>query len=67
MERDAGCVESTMSTTKDQFWQYANEAYLSAYGAKTEKDREEFFDLARTWTQAALAERRVNRDAKIAA
>jgi hypothetical protein len=58
-----------MSTTRDQFWQYANEAYLSAYGAKTEKDREEFFDLARTWTQAALIERRslVERDMKIAA
>jgi hypothetical protein len=43
--------------------------YLSAYGAKTEKDREEFLDLARTWTQAALVERRalVERDTKIAA
>ena len=58
-----------MSMIRDQFWQYANEAYLSAYGAKTEKDREEFFDLARTWTQAALIERRslVERDMKIAA
>jgi hypothetical protein len=58
-----------MSTTRDQFWQYANEAHLSAYGAKTERDREEFFDLARTWTQAALIERRslVERDTKIAA
>jgi len=54
---------------RDQFWQYANEAYLSAYGAKTERDREEFLDLARTWTQAALVERRalVERDTKIAA
>jgi hypothetical protein len=62
-------MESSMSTTRDQFWQYANEAYLSAYGAKTERDREEFFDLARTWTQAALIERRslVERDTKIAA
>jgi hypothetical protein len=58
-----------MSIIKDEFWQYANEAYLSAYGAKTEKDREDFLDLARTWTQAALVERRslVNRDTKIAA
>jgi hypothetical protein len=58
-----------MSIIRDQFWQYANEAYLSAYGAKTEKDREEFFDLARTWTQAALVQRRslVERDTKIAA
>jgi hypothetical protein len=58
-----------MSIIRDQFWQYANEAYHSAYGAKTEKDREEFFDLARTWIQAALIERRplVERDTKIAA
>ena len=58
-----------MSIIRDEFWQYANEAYLSAYGAKTEKDRDEFLDLARTWTQAALAERRslVDRDTKIAA
>jgi hypothetical protein len=58
-----------MPTTRDQFWQYANEAYLSAYGAKTERDREEFLDLARTWTQAALVERGalVERDTKIAA
>ena len=58
-----------MSMIRDQFWQYANEAFLSAYSAKTEKDREEFFDLARTWTQAALIERRslVERDMKIAA
>jgi hypothetical protein len=58
-----------MSIIRDEFWQYANEAYLSAYGAKTEKDRDEFLDLARTWTQAALLERRslVDRDTKIAA
>ena len=58
-----------MSTKRDQFWQYANEAYLSAYDAKNEKDREAFLDLARTWTQAALVERRalVERDTKIAA
>ena len=58
-----------MSIIRDQFWQYANEAFLSAYGAKTEKDREDFLDLARTWTQAALAERRSlgDPDTKIAA
>jgi hypothetical protein len=57
-----------MSTKRDQFWQYANEAYLSAYDAKNEKDREQFLDLARTWTQAALIERRsiVEGDTKIA-
>jgi hypothetical protein len=58
-----------MSTTRDQFWRYAKEAILSSYGAETEKDRQDFLDLARTWTQAALVERRslVERDTKIAA
>jgi hypothetical protein len=58
-----------MSVIRDQFWQYAKEAVISAYGAKTEKDREDFLDLARTWTQAAVIERRslVDRDMKIAA
>jgi hypothetical protein len=41
----------------DQFWQYAKEAMLSACDAKTEDDRQSFFDLARTWTQAALEQR----------
>jgi len=57
-----------MSIT-DQFWQYAKEAILSAYGAEPEKDRQDLIDLARTWTQAALVERRsvVARDTKTAA
>jgi hypothetical protein len=42
----------------DQFWQYAKEALLSACEAKTEDDRHDLLELARTWTQAALAERR---------
>jgi hypothetical protein len=42
----------------DQFWQYAKEALLLACEAKTDDDRQSFFDLARTWTQAALVERR---------
>jgi hypothetical protein len=42
----------------DQFWQYAKEAMLSACQAKTDEDRRGLLDLARTWTQAALAERR---------
>jgi hypothetical protein len=45
-----------MSET-EQFWQCAKEAILSAIIAKTEEDRRDFFDLARTWTQAALVER----------
>jgi hypothetical protein len=48
----------------DQFWQYAKEALLSAYEAKTDDDRQSFLELAQTWTQAALVERRssVDRD-----
>ena len=44
-----------MSKT-DQFWQYANEAVLSACYAKTDDDRQGLLELARTWTQAALLE-----------
>jgi len=46
-----------MSIT-DQFWQYAKEAILSASYAKTDEDRQGLLELARTWTQAALQERR---------
>jgi len=41
----------------DQFWQYAREALLSAYEAKTTDDRKDLLELAQTWTQAALVER----------
>ena len=41
----------------DQYWQYAKEAILSAYDAKTDDDRQGLLELARTWTQAALQER----------
>jgi len=46
-----------MSKT-DQFWRYAKEAILSASCADNEEDRQGQLDLARTWTQAALVERR---------
>src|SRR5580698_455797 len=49
-------VSRSMSTT-DQFWQYAREALLSACEAETEDDRDNLFDLAQTWTQAALTAR----------
>jgi hypothetical protein len=49
-------VSRPMSTT-DQFWQYAREALLSACEAETENDRDNLFDLAQTWTQAALTAR----------
>jgi hypothetical protein len=45
-----------MSET-DQFWQYAKEA-LSACYAKTDEDKQGLLDLARTWTQAALQQRK---------
>jgi hypothetical protein len=45
-----------MSET-DQFWQYAKEALLSACNAKTDGDKQDLLDLARTWTQAALQQR----------
>ena len=48
----------------DQFWQYAKDALLSAYSAKTEKDRQAWLDLARTFTQAALVERRTQVDSR---
>jgi len=42
--------------TKEEFWQFAKEAVLSACDAKTNEDKQCLFDLARTWTQAALEE-----------
>jgi hypothetical protein len=41
----------------DEFWQYAKEALLSACHAKTDEDKQDLLDLARTWTQAALQQR----------
>ena len=46
-----------MSIT-DQFWQYDKEAMLSACYAKTDDDKQALLDLAQTWTQAALHERK---------
>jgi|HubBroStandDraft_3_1064219.scaffolds.fasta_scaffold40388_1 hypothetical protein len=58
-----------MSIKRERFWQYAKEAMLSASRAETERDKQDLLDLARTWAQAALVERRsvVDRDTKIAA
>jgi hypothetical protein len=46
----------------DQFWQYAKEAILSAYYAKTDDERLGLLELARTWTQAALIARHAQVD-----
>jgi hypothetical protein len=45
-----------MSIT-DQFWQYAEEAILSASYAKPGEDTQGQLELARAWTEAALLER----------
>jgi hypothetical protein len=38
----------------DQFWEYAQEALLWARQVKTEKEKRNLLELARTWSQAAL-------------
>jgi hypothetical protein len=57
-----------MSKT-DEFWQYAKEALLSALFAESDDERQSLMDLAQTWTQAAIVERRslVDHDRAIAA
>jgi hypothetical protein len=42
-----------------EFWQYANEAMISASRAKTDDERQGLLDLAQTWTQAAIVERQL--------
>jgi hypothetical protein len=46
----------------DQFWQFAKEAILSASYAKSDDERQDLLDLARTWTQAALMARHAQVD-----
>ena len=52
----AGTYEGAMSKA-DQFWRYAKEAVVLASTAETDVEKQGLFDLARTWTQAALLER----------
>jgi hypothetical protein len=42
----------------DEFWQYAYEAVLAAYYAESDDEKQGLLDLAQTWTQAAMMERR---------
>jgi hypothetical protein len=42
---------------RDEFWQYAEEALLSAIAAKSDADRKNLLELAQTWTRAALLQR----------
>jgi hypothetical protein len=51
-----------MSKT-NEFWQYAEETILSAHYAESDEERQALLDLAQTWTQAALIERRAQGDA----
>jgi hypothetical protein len=44
---------------RDRFWQYAKEAMLLAYEAKTNEDKQALLDLSRTWALAAIAERHI--------
>jgi hypothetical protein len=45
-------------SVSDQFWQYAKEAVLAASLAESDDEKLGLLDLSRTWTQAALIERR---------
>jgi hypothetical protein len=47
-----------MSKT-DSFREYAEEALRGAYESKTEGNRQALFDLARTWTEAAVQSERI--------
>jgi hypothetical protein len=47
----------------DQFQQYADEAMRWACRAKTEKEKQAFIDLVRTWTKAALQSEHIFGDA----
>jgi hypothetical protein len=46
----------------DEFWQYAYEAVLAAYYAESDDEKQGLLDLAQTWTQAALIQRRTQVD-----
>jgi hypothetical protein len=51
----------------DQFWRYAKEAVLANYYAESDDEKQELLDLARTWTKAALVQRRTQVDLSIPA
>jgi hypothetical protein len=55
-------VQRVCHVETGEFWQYAKEAILSVSYAKTDDERQVLFDLARTWTQAALIERHAQLD-----
>jgi hypothetical protein len=49
----SGTEEGAMSET-DQYREYAREAMLAATAAKTAVEKSSLFDLAGTWTRAAM-------------
>ena len=48
-----------MSSSTDQFWQYAKEALVLALSAESEDDRQSLLELSQTWTRAAIVERQL--------
>jgi hypothetical protein len=54
----SGSGHEVAQASTDDFWQYSKEALLSALSAKSDDERKSLLELARTWTQAALQERR---------
>ena len=54
--RMSGARRVLVSET-DQYWEYAKKAMHLACDAKTGRDKQEFLELAATWTQTALQSR----------
>jgi len=48
-----------MSSSTDQFWQYAKEALVLALSTESEDDRQSLLELSQTWTRAAIVERQL--------
>jgi hypothetical protein len=51
--RGSGIRSEAMSKA-DEFWHFADEALRRAAQSKSEKEQQALFNLALTWTQAAL-------------
>jgi hypothetical protein len=60
LHKQRGALSGRLTMPKsDQFQQYADEAVRWACRAKTEKEKQAYMDLARTWTRAALQSKHV--------
>jgi hypothetical protein len=51
LDRDGREAQEGAMSKAEQFWQYVEEAMLSASRAKTDKDKQALLDLAHTWAQ----------------